>query len=125
MIGKEDLQKKEKGCLYSLHRVSKFIEPSILLFLSKDSSYGYDLIEKLRELGFHQESVDMGSVYRTLRKLEKEGFVNSYWQETKSKRKKRYYDITPQGKIFLDMWAERIKERKRALSKFIRIYLQD
>ena len=125
MRQKEDLEKKEKGCIYSLHRVSKFIEPSILLFLSRGSSYGYDLIEKLKELGFHKESVDVGAVYRTLRRLEKEGFVRSAWQETKGKKKKRYYNITPEGKILLEMWAERIKERKRALSRFMRIYQKD
>ncbi len=125
MAVKKDLRKKERGCLFSLHRISKFIEPSILLFLSKDFSYGYDLIEKLERLGFHKESVDIGSIYKALRKLEKEGFVKSSWQETKSRRKKRYYVITPEGKILLDMWAERIGERKRAMSRFIRLYHQD
>jgi len=122
---KEDLEKKEKECIYSLHRISKFIEPSLLLFLSKGTSYGYDLIEKLKELGFHKESIDVGAVYRTLRRLEKEGFVCSTWQKAKSKKKKRYYNITPQGKILLEMWAERIKERKRALSRFVKIYRHD
>jgi len=121
---KRDFRKQEKGCLFSLHRISKFIEPSILLFLSKDLSYGYDLIEKLGRLGFHKESVDMGSVYKTLRKLEKEGFVKSSWQEARTRRKKRYYAITPRGKILLDMWTERIEERKQAMSRFIRLYHQ-
>ena len=122
---KGDLQHKEKGCTYSLHRVSKFIEPSLLLFLSKGSSYGYDLIEKLKELGFHEGAVDVGSVYRVLRKLEKEGYVDSFWQEVPGRKKKRYYDITSQGMHLLEKWTERIKERKRALSKFVRIYHQD
>jgi len=122
---KEDLEKKEKECIYSLHRISKFIEPSLLLFLSKGTSYGYDLIEKLKELGFHKESIDVGAVYRTLRRLEKEGFVCSTWQKAKSKKKKRYYNITPQGKILLEMWTERIKERRRALSRFVKIYRHD
>jgi len=121
---KEDLRSKEKGCAYSLHRVSKFIEPSLLLFLSKGSSYGYDLIGKLRWLGFHEEAVDMGAAYRTLRKLEKEGFVKSCWQEIKGRKKKRYYDITPRGMQLLEKWTERIKERKRAMSKFVRFYRQ-
>lgn len=125
MLKEDDLQKEEKGCLYSLHRVSKFIEPSLLLFLSKGSSYGYDLIEKLRMLGFHEESVDIGSVYRTLRKLEKEGFAKSSWQKTKGQKKKRYYEITSQGMRLLEKWTERIKERKKALSKFVRIYQQE
>jgi len=122
---KGNLQHKEEGCTYSLHRVSKFIEPSLLLFLSKGSSYGYVLIEKLKELGFHEGAIDVGAVYRTLRKLEKEGFVNSSWQEIQGQKKKRYYDITPQGMQLLEKWTERIKERKRALAKFIRIYQQD
>jgi poly-beta-hydroxybutyrate-responsive repressor len=122
---KEDLEQKEKECIYSLHRISKFIEPSLLLFLSKGTSYGYDLIEKLKELGFHKESIDVGAVYRTLRRLESEGFVRSVWQEGKSKKKRRDYNITPQGKILLEMWAERIKERRQALSRFMKLYQQD
>ena len=122
---KSDLQHKEKGCTYSLHRVSKFIEPSLLLFLSKGSSYGYDLIEKLKELGFHEGAVDVGAVYRVLRKLEKDGYVRSFWAKTPGQKRKRYYDITPQGIRLLDKWTERIKERRKALSKFVRIYHQD
>ena len=121
---KEGLRSQEKGCAYSLRRVSKFIEPSLLLFLSKGSSYGYDLIGKLRWLGFHEEAVDMGAVYRTLRKLERGGFIKSRWQEIKGRKKKRYYDITPRGMQLLEKWTVRIKERKKAMSKFVRFYRQ-
>jgi len=118
---KNKLNAKEKGCDFSLHRVSRFIQPSILLFLSKKSSYGYELIEKLKSLGFHKESIDVGAVYRTLRRLEKEGFVKSSWQ-IKERRKKRVYKITPNGRVLLRIWVERIKERKEALEKFIKFY---
>ena len=118
---KNRLNEKEKGCDFSLHRVSLFIQPSILLFLSKGPSYGYELIEKLKDLGFHEESIDIGAVYRTLRRLEEEGFVKSSWQ-TKESRKKRVYKITPNGKVLLRIWVERIKERKGALEKFIDFY---
>lgn len=116
------LQRLEKGCAYSLHRVSKFVEPSLLLLLSKKASHGYELIERLEELGFHRESIDIGSVYRTLRKLEKEGFVRSSWKDAAGRKKKRDYIITPEGLRFLARWAERIEERKRALAKFLAIY---
>ena len=115
------LNEKEKGCDFSLHRVSRFIQPSILLFLSRKPSYGYELIEKLKSLGFHKESIDVGAVYRTLRRLEKEGFVKSSWQ-IKERRKKRVYKITPNGRVLLRIWVERIKERKEALEKFIKFY---
>ncbi len=115
------LNEREKGCDFSLHRVSRFIQPSILLFLSKGPSYGYELIEKLKSLGFHEEAIDVGAVYRTLRNLEKENFVKSFWQ-AKGRRKKRIYKITSQGKILLHAWIERVKERKKALEKFIEFY---
>ncbi|RKY44343.1 MAG: PadR family transcriptional regulator [Candidatus Omnitrophota bacterium] len=118
---REKLKKKEKACAFSLHRVSRFIQPSLLLFLLKKPSYGYELMENLRKTGFHEESIDIGAVYRTLRSLEKEGFVKSIWQR-KKKRRKRIYKITSRGKALLRAWVKRIEERKKALERFIKFY---
>jgi len=115
----------EKQCDYSLHRFSRFVQPSLLLFLSKKPSYGYELIDKLKTLGFHNESVDVGAVYRTLRKLEKDKFIKSTWEKPRFGRKRRIYHITDNGKRLLALWVERIKERRQALNKFIRIYQQE
>jgi len=98
---KEKLDEKEKGCEFSLHRISRFTQPCLLLLLSNESTYGYK---------------------RTLRKLEKEGYIKSFLNRGKGKRKIRHYKITPAGKILLEMWFKRIKERKRALEKFITLY---
>lgn len=122
MVKAVDPRDTEKGCAYSLHRVSKFVEPSLLLLLSIRPSHGYELLDRLGELGFNRGSIDVGAVYRTLRKLEKEGFVRSSWREAKGKKIKRDYVITPEGLRFLALWAERIEERKKALSKFLAIY---
>jgi len=116
------IQEKERGCDYSLHRVSRFLQPSLLLFLSKAPSYGYELIDRLGMLGFHKDAVDIGAVYKTLRRLEKEGFVKSFWSKDKTMRKKRYYRITSVGRALLRLWAERVSERKKALEKFIAVY---
>jgi len=72
-------------------------------------------------LGFHKDTIDIGAVYRTLRKMEKEGFVKSLWK-IGGARRKRVYQITPQGKTLLKAWIERVKERKQALGKFIDLY---
>ncbi len=120
----KELDEKEKGCTFSLQRLSRFIQPSLLLFLSKGQCHGYDLIEKLGVLGFHKEAIDIGAVYRTLRKLEKEGYVKSFWSSQKG-RKRRVYRITSRGRTLLKFWIERVKERKEALNKFIIIYQED
>jgi len=118
---KGKLAAKERSCDYSLHRVSRFIQPSILLFLSKSVSYGYELVEKLKDFGFYKE-LDAGAVYRTLRILEKDGFVKSFWEKGKTKKPKRYYKITRQGRTLLRLWTQRIEERKQALEKFLVLY---
>ncbi len=117
----EKLEEKEKKCDFSLHRVSKFVQPSVLLFLRRRPSYGYELIEKLKGLGFCGDSIDVGAVYRSLRKLEKDGFLKSSWQ-VKTGRSRRIYKITPEGRKLLRMWMGRIMERKEVLEKFITIY---
>jgi len=116
------LQEKEKACDYSLHRVSRFIQPGLLLFLSHHPAHGYQLIEDLKDLGFHKNEIDVGAVYRNLRKLEEDGYVISSWGKGKGNRKRRNYQITLTGRALLDQWAERIKERTRALEKFIQLY---
>ncbi len=120
----EKLDEKEKGCNFSLRRVSRFIQPGLLLFLSKKPSHGYELIDKLKLLGFHKKNIDIGSVYRILRKMEKEFLVKSSWK-TKGSRRKRVYQITPHGRRLLKAWVERIKERKNALENFLDFYQRE
>ncbi len=114
-------QDTETGCTYSLKRISRFIEPSLLLFLSKGSSHGYELLERVRSLGFEADQVDVGGVYRCLRRMEKEGLVRSRWDRA-SGRKRRIYSITDKGLDVLEEWVRRIEQRRQALDRFLRIY---
>ncbi len=117
----KDLDTKERACDFSLRRLSRFIEPSILLFLSNGNYHGYELIDRLSFLGFHKEDIDIGAIYRVLRRLEKEGFVKSKW-ESDGGRRRRVYRITRQGRDLLASWVERIRERRDALNRFIKVY---
>ncbi len=50
-----------------------FLRPCLLLLLREQPAHGYDLLERLRPLGFARD--DPGRLYRTLRALEREGLV--------------------------------------------------
>jgi len=61
-------------------------------------SHGYELMERTVELGF--ESINPGTVYRTLRKMEKDGLCRSEWETTSSGGPaRRVYSITYNGMI--------------------------
>jgi len=47
------------------------------------------------------EKVDVGDLYRTLRRMEHDGWVNSTWERKENQRDKRIYTITEEGRAFL------------------------
>jgi len=63
----------------SPRRISRFVEPALLLLVRRKPMHGYGLIEGLRSLGFEEYPVDVSAIYRTLRGLEASEMVQSDW----------------------------------------------
>ncbi len=59
--------------------------------------YGYSLIQRLAERGLE---VEEGTLYPLLRRLEKQGLLESEWDTTES-RPRKYYSISPLGRKVL------------------------
>lgn len=114
--------KKAIFCPKKTHNMARFMEICLLLLLSQESSYGYTLSEKLSNFGFAQEELNIGSLYRTLRKMEKDKYVTSIWQEGGPGPKKRVYQITRKGENILDQWIDILKYRKKRINRLINIY---
>lgn len=65
--------------------------------------YGYNLIQRLAERGL---DVEEGTLYPLLRRLEKQGLLESEWDTTES-RPRKYYSISPYGrKVLAVLMAE-------------------
>jgi len=105
-------------------KMTRFIEPCMLFFLSQKPSYGYELMDKLKNFGFQETVPDPAMVYRTLRYLEKEGFVVSHWDTKSAGPAKRNYELTQKGLGLLHAWAKGITVRKNVLGKFLKLYTQ-
>jgi len=72
-----------------------FLRPCLLLLLREHPAHGYDLLERLRPLGFNRD--DPGRLYRALRALEGEGLVRSAWESSTSGPDRRIYELTRPG----------------------------
>ena len=103
-------------------KMTRFVEPCLLFFLSQQPSYGYELMDKLDQFGFQKSKPDPAMVYRTLRSLEKEQCVISKWDTKGTGPAKRNYEVTPKGMALLHAWEEGIEFRKQALEKFLKLY---
>lgn len=77
--------------------------------------YGYSLIQRLAERGL---DVEEGTLYPLLRRLEKQGLLESEW-EVGEARPRKYYRISPLGREVLNTlsaeWLETIEMMRRIL----------
>ena len=99
----------------------KWLTPLILVLLKEESSYGYEIMKRLEEeFGFEQ--INPGSVYRTLRQMEKEELCESVWETAEGGPARRMYSITDKGEAYLDAWAEACKQYQQVMDEFSRVY---
>jgi PadR family transcriptional regulator, regulatory protein PadR len=116
---------KDKQALFcndKSQHMERFLEVCLLLLLYDEIGYGYGLIEQLSSFGFSPDDLNVSTLYRTLRKMEKEGLVTSLWEESDQGPKRRVYEITLKGKNDLDQWVKILKMRKFRIESLISQY---
>ena len=75
--------------------------PLVLSILSRGDSYGYAIIQRVRELSAgHLEWTD-GMLYPILHRLEEQQLIKSSWRESETGRKRKYYRILDEGRRVL------------------------
>ncbi|HKL56938.1 MAG TPA: PadR family transcriptional regulator [Sphaerochaeta sp.] len=102
--------------------MERFLEICLLLLLFEKEGYGYGLIEQLGQFGFKAEELNIGSLYRSLRKLEEQNLVSSLWEDASTGPKRRVYTITERGKEELHNWIPILKQRKSRIEHLIDMY---
>lgn len=90
-----------------------FVEPAALTALLTADGYGYDLKKTIEEMTDGQITVDIGGLYRSLRRLEEEGSVISRWHEDGSGPPRREYALTAQGIELAHQWLETLRLREQ------------
>jgi PadR family transcriptional regulator PadR len=107
-------------------RPRNWLTPVALVLLKEESSYGYELMERIEEeFGF--EPINPGSVYRTLRRMENEGLCSSEWDVLRAEEggpppRRRMYAITDAGEAYLEAWAQACKKYHRLMDQFAQVY---
>ena len=97
-----------------------FLRPCLLLLLREQPSHGYELLERLRPLGFVRD--DPGGLYRALRALEEERLVRSAWEPSSEGPDRRIYELTRAGMEELHKLAKGLLETRETLEVFLSRY---
>ena len=77
--------------------------PLILSVLQEGESYGYLIIQRIKEISDEQLEWKQGTLYPILHKLEEKDFIKSSWKTSKNGRKRKYYSLLENGKSVLSM----------------------
>jgi PadR family transcriptional regulator len=81
----------------------------------RDEHYGYSLRKALADSGL---AIDEGTLYPLLRRLESQGLLVSEWRE-EEKRNKRFYRLSPAGKLILKQLLAEWKGINAALERIL------
>src|SRR5882757_11220138 len=71
--------------------------------------HAYGLASRLEQVADHPLSLNQGTLYPALVRLEQKGWIKGTWQKTENNRDAKYYGITASGLRALDKETERWK----------------
>jgi DNA-binding PadR family transcriptional regulator len=81
--------------------------PIVLAILAEADSYGYAILQRVRDLSGGRIEWTDGMLYPVLHRLERLGHVQARWETADSGRRRKYYRITSGGR------AQLVEDRKQ------------
>jgi transcriptional regulator len=78
----------------------------ILKVLALEPMHGWGICERIQQISHGTLTVNQGSLYASLHKLTREGWIKSHWHTTANNRRARYYELTRAGARQLGREAE-------------------
>ncbi|MBC8060352.1 MAG: PadR family transcriptional regulator [Clostridiaceae bacterium] len=78
-----------------------YIDSMVLSVLFDEDLYGYLIAKKIKEKSKDKFEIKEATLYVSLKRLEKRGYLKGYWNDNEgtSGGRRRYYSITEDGKV--------------------------
>jgi transcriptional regulator len=84
-------------------------------------THGYGIARRIEEISGDAFSLNYGTVYPALLKLEQEGFVTSEWGVSDNNRKAKYYRLTAAGRKQVNKEATAWTQTTAILARFLNL----
>ena len=81
--------------------------------------HAYALATRLAQVSDHPLSLNQGTLYPALVRLEQKGWIKGKWQKTESNREAKYYSITKAGERALAEQTERWRRLSGLVDKLL------
>ncbi|GAA1635103.1 PadR family transcriptional regulator [Nonomuraea maheshkhaliensis] len=95
------------------------MRPHLLALLAKEPAHGYELKQALEQtFGSAYPSPNIGQIYVTLGRLEKDGLIRAVDVEQSNRPNKKVYYLTAKGREVLEAWVDEPTEGPRVRDEF-------
>ncbi|SDZ41590.1 PadR family transcriptional regulator, regulatory protein PadR [Evansella caseinilytica] len=91
----------------------------LLQLLAEKDMYGYEIVKEMEARSGYALQVKEGTLYPALHKLEKQKYVDAYWQEPDKGPARKYYRLTAEGKEILQQKTSEWQSFVKAIDKVI------
>ena len=81
--------------------------------------HGYGIARRIEQISGDVLSVNYGTLYPALLKLEQEGYIASEWGVSDNNRKAKYYKLTRAGRKQLEKEAREWEQTTEILARFL------
>jgi PadR family transcriptional regulator, regulatory protein PadR len=91
----------------------------ILKFLTTGDRYGYEITKLVHEHSNKLYELKEATMYSSLKRLEKDGHITSYWGDETQGGRRKYYRITNSGRELYESNKQNWDHAKRILDKLL------
>ena len=81
--------------------------------------HAYGLAARLEQIADHPFSLNQGTLYAALVRLEQSGWIKGTWQTTENNREAKYYAVTKSGARALENQTERWRRLAGLVNKLL------
>ena len=92
----------------------------LLYFLLDGPSYGYELSKNIRERSDEKYIIKETTLYSAFSRLEKNGYIESFFGTETNGKRRTYYRITQEGLLYYKEKCEEWNITKEVIEKFIK-----
>src|SRR6059036_1271847 len=80
------------------------------------SLHGYGVARRIEETSKNRLTLNYGTLYPALLKLEQEGFIKAEWRPSENNRRAKFYSLTRLGRRHLEREADNWNRLSTAIS---------
>jgi transcriptional regulator len=82
--------------------------------------HGYALARRIEQISRDELTLNQGTLYPALRKLQQMGWVSAKWGESDTGRKAKFYSLTRSGKVQLQAETENWARTSAIIARFVK-----